>query len=483
MGPVARAEAMFEAGLTVSSAQQQPSSQPAAPSLFGTVNASQPTTTQTTSSLFGTAGSNNTNQQNTNTSSLFGGANNNTQTTQPALGGSLFGGTSNTTSTTGGGGGLFGSASNTQSTQPATGGGGLFGGASTSNKQTSSLFGGQNQNQGGTSTSLFAKPATTQPAQTSSLFSTNPNAGSSLFNNSTNQSNQNAPSLLGATQAAKQPSAFGRLSMGQGAAAASGQAASQVTHDNLRPTTRFEDCADAVRQELEQIDKMIQTQEGFCKQIEAIMPKHEEDINTLLPDINFVKDKADDVEQSLASDAQGVDARRQHAEKDRKDLDRLSRIVTNLGLPQSYQYPNLSISGLGGMYNSQQRPRQQQTAPEGEDPANYDTDLINNYFLPMTAELQRTLDSYANNLAEIEQHMRVVESSTVTQAQQLAQRRAGISGGLQPNGDETVRELASTLRGFEESILGVAGIVGECREGINELVLGRLGRHPGARVY
>jgi nucleoporin p58/p45 len=271
--------------------------------------------------------------------------------------------------------------------------------------------------------------------------------------------------------------------MGQGGASNSNTAASQVTTDNLRPTTRFEDCSDSVKQELEAIDKMIQQQEQFCKQIEAFMPKHEEDINSIIPDIDFIKDKADDVEQSLAADAHGVDAQRKNAEKDRKDFERLQRVVTNLALPQSYQYPNLGMSGFNSMYASQQRPQQPNNAPEGEDGSTYDTDLIGNYFLPLAAELQQTMDAYAGNLAEIESHMRVIEHSTVTQAQHLAQRRAGISSGQQTGGEDTVRDLAATLRGFEESILSVAGVVGECRDGVNELVLGRLGRGTAVAGY
>jgi nucleoporin p58/p45 len=94
------------------------------------------------------------------------------------------------------------------------------------------------------------------------------------------------------------------------------------------------------------------------------------------------------------------------------------------------------------------------------------------------------MSAYTSNLVEIEAHMRVIESSALAQAQQLAQRKSGAEqqggtgddgeGGFGSGGvDATVRELADTLRGFEASILGVAGAVGECREGVNELVLGR----------
>lgn len=249
--------------------------------------------------------------------------------------------------------------------------------------------------------------------------------------------------------------------------------ATKIDLDNLRPTTRFEDCVDQVKQEMEAIDKMIQEQEKYAKEIEAFLPKHGEDVNSIAPDVTFITDKAEDVEQALSSDAQGVDAQRKNAERDRKDVERCQRIVTNLSLPQGYQYSGMN-STYGSMYG-QQRPQQPQNSTNNrEDSNNYDTDLIGNYFVPLAGDLQKTMDAYASNLSEIESHMRVIESSAVHQAQQLAQRKAGV-GGQQNGGDATVRELADTLRGFEESILGVASVVGECRDGVNELVLGRVG--------
>lgn len=327
-------------------------------------------------------------------------------------------------------------------------------------------------------TNMFARPNNQQPANNTSLF-----GGSTTQNNNQSQSQPQqpqAPSLLGATQhnqmAQSSSTAFGRLSMGQQSTNNTTNAtvgAAKIDLDNLRPTTRFEDCVDQVKQEMEAIDKMIQEQEKYAKEIEAFLPKHGEDVNSIAPDVTFITDKAEDVEQALANDAQGVDAQRKNAERDRKDVERCQRIVTNLSLPQGYQYSGMN-STYGSMYG-QQRPQQPQNSTNNrEDSNNYDTDLIGNYFVPLAGDLQKTMDAYASNLSEIESHMRVIESSAVHQAQQLAQRKAGV-GGQQSGGDATVRELADTLRGFEESILGVASVVGECRDGVNELVLGRVG--------
>jgi nucleoporin p58/p45 len=351
------------------------------------------------------------------------------------------------------------------STQPPAGN--LFGNNAAS---SNSLFGGAAGGLGSTATN-----------SSNNMFNRNPPApvagsASSVFGN-TMRSTPNTTgalggSLLGAAQHSQmnQSTPFGRLSMGQNAATASNTVgAAKIDLDNLRPTTRFEDCVDQVKQEMEAIDKMIQEQEKLARDIEAFLPVHGEDVNSIAPDVTFITDKADDVEQALAADAQGVEAQRRNTEKDHKDVERCQRIITNLALPQGYQYSGMN-SAYGSMYG-QQRP--QQPPANREEASNYDTDLIGNYFVPMAVELQKTMDSYASNLSEIESHMRVIESSAVAQAQQLAQRKAGVGGHT--NGDATVRELADTLRGFEESILGVAGVVGECRDGVNDLVLGRVG--------
>lgn len=425
--------------------QQQPSG-----GLFGSTNTQQQSQPQQSGGLFGNL---NTQQQNqsSNTGSLFGG-NNAPQPNQPS-----------------GLGGLFGGGAATQ--QQPQNSGGLFGGANPQPKP--SVFAGAGSGLGnsstlGTGSNMFAKPA--QPASAGNLFASTANAG------------QSQPSLLGATQHSRlnQSAPFGRLSMGQNAAPANTVGAVKIDLENMRPTTRFDDCVDDVKQQLEQIDKWIQDQERNCKLIEAFCPKHGEDVNSIAPDVEYVRSKADDADQALISDAQGVDAQRRNTDKDTKDLERCQRIVTNLNLPQAYQYSgSMSLGGmgaLGSMYGSQQRPQQTATVPDGEDPSNYDMDLIGNYFAPMAGELQKTVDDYAKTLTEIESHMRVMESSAMAQAQQLAQQRSGMGGaGSQQSSEENVRELADTLRGFEQSILGVAGVVGECREGVNELVLGRLG--------
>lgn len=271
---------------------------------------------------------------------------------------------------------------------------------------------------------------------------------------------------------------MGQQTVTAGAQQPAVQGAVKINYEEMRPTTRYADCVDEIQKQLEAIDAMIQAQERFCREIEAFIPAHAQNVASLAPDVEIVKEKADAAEGSLAMDAGGLEAQRKVLEKDRKDFKRCERVVMNLAQPVQYRY----TGSFGGAV-------QQTIYPGGADEeVAKDMDLIGNFFSPLATDLKKTLDTYAANLTEIEGHMRVIEHSTVAQAQQLAAKRAGVGGGLggttgggQASGEETVRELADTLRGFEASILGAAGLVGQCREGVNELVLGKLGGGVGRR--
>ncbi|KAK3670160.1 hypothetical protein LTR78_009916 [Recurvomyces mirabilis] len=474
----------------------------------------------TGANLFGQQPQNNNNPP-SQAGSLFGGPA--ASQGQGQAGGSLFGGS------TGGGGGLFGNTTNTNASQPQPqqagglfgnstaqqqpAGGSLFGNTTqqpqqqqqsaglfsnmppnqTSNNTTGGgLFGSLNQQPtqqpqqnttslfGTSGTSLFGNAPANNQQVTGNMFhpSQNPTSqrppGNSLFGMSAVNPNQLNASLLGASQfrASQNPSQLpGRLSMGQAPPTAQQQAATigavKVHMNDLRGITRFADCVDEVQNQFETMDTMIKNQEKFCREIQALLGKHEQDVESIAPSVAVVREKARDVEMALETDAQIVDGNRKILESDRKDFGRAQRVAENLLLPPSYQVPN-AVAGYG-------------TGARSGNTDDYDTDLIGNYFLPLTTSLQTQLEQYTNNLTEIENHMRVIESSAVQQAQHLAAKRAGIAAGGNGgrggggSGEETVRDLAETLRGFEASILGVAGVVGECREGVDGLVLGRLG--------
>ena len=439
-------------------------------SLFGgSTQTSQP---QAGGSLF--AGQQNQQQQNTN--SLFGG-NTQTQGPQNAATTSLFGGNTqqqNTQNTAAGG--LFGGSAMNRST-------GLFGSstAAPANTGNTSLFGGQqNQQQQGT-TSLFGGQQNQNQGAGASMFGTSQNQQQpqqqAMFGLNATQPTQ--PSLLGASQYRSnqyQPFA-GRLTLGQqssgatgtgaGGAGAStaGQTAVPINFDNLRPTTRFNDCIPQIQADLEKMDSMIAAQEKFCREIEAFIPMHGDNVRSLKPDVALITEKVENAESTLSTDAQQVELEKAVLAKDGKDGERIRRVIDNLRQPREFQY-----SGLSSLH-------QTRNLPDGAERAVvHDMDLIGQYFVPLTSTLQNTVNAYSGNLAEIEQHLRVIESSAVAQAQQLAAKRGGVRTESGQNGEETVRELAETLRGFEASILGAASQVGQCREGLNELVLGKLAK-------
>jgi nucleoporin p58/p45 len=213
---------------------------------------------------------------------------------------------------------------------------------------------------------------------------------------------------------------------------------------------------------------LISEQEEYCKQIEAFFPNHGNQLQTLGPDVDLITEKLEEVDRSLAVDAQGVQQDKNIAEKDEIDIARCIRIIDNLHMPAQYVYRPAANSG------------RQPQAPVWDE--TYDVDLIGNYFDPLIQDMTRLLATYSGNMAEIEAHMGTMEQSAVAQAQQLGAQRSGLGGQRDVSGD-SVRQLADTLRGFEASILAAAGKVGGCRETVNELVLGRLGRSQNARRW
>ena len=279
-------------------------------------------------------------------------------------------------------------------------------------------------------------------------------------------------SLLGASrynQSQYQPFVTGRLTMGQGQGGApqpTAKPATKLDWSNVRNTTRFNDLTDEAKRDIEQIDALIAKQEEYCKKIEAFLPNHQDSLQTLGPDVRIITEKLEEVDRSLAVDAQGVQQDKNITEKDEIDIDRCIRIVDNLRMPAQYIYHPAANSG------------RQPQAPAWDE--TYDVDLVGNFFQPLTQDMARLLEIYSGNLTEIENHMGTIEQSAVAQAHQLNAQRSGLGGQRDVSAD-SVRQLADTLRGFEASILAAAGRVGECREGVNELVLGKLGASQSAR--
>jgi nucleoporin p58/p45 len=251
----------------------------------------------------------------------------------------------------------------------------------------------------------------------------------------------------------------GSLTMGQGNPQTNNtQPGVKIDMSNLRPTTRFSDLHDDLKKQIESIDAFIRQQESFATQCEGMIGRHATDVESIKPDVDLIQNKIETVELALENDGAAIENAKELVQRDAGDLIRVARMAENLQLPQQYHYGRSS--------------RPSTTDDE------YDIDLVG-YFGKQAEVMQQTLDTYTSHLAEIEAHLRVVEGSTVQQAHQIAAQR---SGGRAGNSADNVRELAETLRGFESGILGAAGLVGSCREGVNELILGKIGNDPRESV-
>jgi len=247
--------------------------------------------------------------------------------------------------------------------------------------------------------------------------------------------------------------------MGQGNAPQNTVPGTKIDLSNLRPTTRFSDLHDDLKKQIEAIDAFIRQQESYSSQCEAVLPRRSTDIDSIKPDVDLIAGKLETVELALENDSRTIESAKALVKRDAADLMRCARVTENLTLPSQYHY--------GPSVTAAARTRAP-TANSDDD--SYDVDLVG-YFMRQADAMQSTLNTYTSHITEIENHLRVIEVSTVQQAQQLAAQRSGSRAG---NGQDTVRELAETLQGFEHGILGAAGLVGSCREGVNELILGKI---------
>ncbi|TKX22020.1 nucleoporin FG repeat-containing protein [Elsinoe australis] len=439
------------------SQQQQNTSQPAqtgglfgassnAPKpggLFGSSNTG--TTGPTGGGLFGSS----TQQQSQPQQSggLFGGAlgqnqtQNQNQSQQPGqTGSSLFGGLgqNNAQSQPAQGGGLFGGLGQSQQAKPS----GLFPslGQSTQQpqQQQTSLFGGMNQSQ-------------QQQNKPTGLF---PSLGQSTQQQPQQQQQQSQPSLLSASlfNAPLPAPLAGSLTMGQPTSVPSTtQPGVKIDVSQVRPTTRFSDLHDDLKKQIEALDSFIKTQESYAAQCEALLPSHGQNVESLEPDVKLIESKIETVELGLENDGRDIGAAKESLKGDVKDLFRCVRVIENLSLPQRFHYgPSLgsvrgSSSAAGGLDEE------------------YDVDLMG-FFGREVDGMEKVAEGFWAAIGEVEQHLGVVERSAVLAGREKEGR-----------GEDTVRELAETLRGFEGGILDAAGKVGGVREGVGELVLGRAG--------
>ncbi|KAF8853714.1 hypothetical protein BDZ45DRAFT_694024 [Acephala macrosclerotiorum] len=451
--------------------------------LFGSTTATQPqsgglfgSTTASTQAggLFGSTAATTQPQS----GGLFGSA-------RPAQSGGLFGSTAASTQPQTGGlfgssqpaqsGGLFGNA-NINTSQPAqTGGlfgssqpqqtGGLFGSSTTTSQpqQTGGLFPGlagqSNQPTGGGG--LFGSSNTTQPAQGGLFSNMNQNQNKpNPFGNSTQPSgqlNQNTgQGLFGSTLG-------GGLSLGQSTNQQQQQTVPGVRIDpaNIRGTTRFNDLHDELQKEIQKFDDIIQAQIQLKTQCDAIMTAHDSQLAQVPNDVEFCRRKLIGVENAADSDVQAISLAQRLIKTDAENAKLSFKAIDNLKLPPQYHNNNMWTKPTTGS---------SQTQADGDAEAQ---DIVS-FFSSTADEIASTLSSYQKHMIEIEQHLRNVEASSVSQQSEILARKNGVGIGQ----DDPMEQLTGALMEFESSLLGVAGRVGGAREGLQSLQLGRFTGTP-----
>jgi nucleoporin p58/p45 len=463
--PAATGGGLFGSGTATSQA-------PVTPSAFGgALAATQP---QKSASLFGTSTSAAT--QSSATPSLFGGSTAVASTPAQSTTGGLFGGLK---------------PSQPQQQQQATGAfgstlgqpaktGGLFGLTTPQPQQqqvqqqsTGGLFGAtqpaQTQQTGG----LFGQQPQQQQAQqqgTGGLFGSRTLGGTSAFGQSAPAQGFGLvlPEIKGSKREQKLTSYTLRQSQPQSSILGPGLSGSQFQNSqtvpgvridisNIKGTTRFNDLHEDIQAKIARIDQVIETCIAQKNELDAFMPAHGEQVTAIAPDVRFISRKEGGVTGALNGDAQAVKALQDLVKVD-ADHARLSfKAVDNLKLPAQYH--------TAGLWST--RGHAQGAAPTGSDSETESSDLIG-FFSTTADEMRQTMDTFDQNLSDIETHLRGLEASLREQMGRLvaSSRTNGHSGP-----DDRVAELAGVLTEFEGSILQVAGQVGGAREKMTELQL------------
>jgi nucleoporin p58/p45 len=370
-------------------------------------------------------------------------------------------------------GGLFGSTS--QSTQ----GGGLFGAASSQPAPSGGLFG-----------------ATSQPPQGGGLFggaSSKPNQG--LFSGS--QAAQGTSFLGGSRQGGAVPPA-GTLNLGQQSTLGTSSSSARIDLEHLRPTTKFDQLTEDLQREIVNLDTAILNEINRCNEVSNLLPTIEATGSNISNDVAYVTQKLEEVETGLENDAEEIQSLKENTvKKDANEAKVCFREVDRLKMPTQYQAsvtgPAASVSGvygghgLSGWWNHPQTLQRtirggtgtggsrslQLPGDEDEDalagaPAN-----VVDLFDRRTEEMRKSLTENKSLLTEIEEFVISVENK-IAAKQQEVMGREGRAQGIQGEEDQ-VGLLRYVFGEFERSLYEVADKVGGARDGVQELVLGRVG--------
>ncbi|CAG8397090.1 unnamed protein product [Penicillium salamii] len=411
------------------------------------------------------------------TGGIFGNA-----VSAPKPAGSLFGapaaGATQTPST---GSNMFGA---TQTSAPS--GGSLFpsAGSATTQASTSNLFGGTTTGAGtsttqGTTGGLFSGGATqTQPQSAFSLGGStlgSSTTGTGLFG--ANQNTQQQPakptlSLFGQpnTQGTQQP-------FQQSTATNTVIPGVKVDVSNLLPTTKYESCADEIRNQIEAIDNHILNQMKMCHEVGDLLPTIEKQGASIPNDVDYVQGKLETMQHALENDASDIDGLRSLVTRDAAEAEVAFRAIDTLKLPLQYQ------SNGGGWWSVQDqnipersmRSSRKNTLalPDGVEGDASATSVngvpvnLIDYFSHRSKEMKGVLGKYTGNLKEIEDHLHGVEATLNRQISDFVSSKSRDGAGAAPKSN--VNELAAVLADVEAGIMGVATRLSTVSEQVQDI--------------
>ncbi|KAF1993211.1 hypothetical protein P154DRAFT_527927 [Amniculicola lignicola CBS 123094] len=394
------------------------------------------------------------------TGGLFGGAQ--AAASQPPQSAGLFGALGKP-ATTPGTGNLFGASAQTSQPQQQTAAvfGGALGGNQQSNigqtSQSGGLFGGnlgQSQQQmQRPALSLFNTGTQQQPQQQQqqqqqqnppSLFGASnaqpqaQNPQPSLFGSTQQtQQPQQQNTLFGGMQSTRQPLTLGGHTItGPGLPPASTSGLNVTDISSVKGTTRYSDLDRSIQQQIQAIDDGIQGHISNAARVREVLPGQDASVATIAPDVAYVEQFLSTVELGILNDSANIEHLKALVKKDIDDAGLSIRAVENLKLPNQFHYNRSNLN------TSTSKPS---SIPAGESTADptKPVDLVS-YFSARADELNRTHDTYNQQIREIEAHLRTMEAGTLEKAQQLTGSRSASK--------DQKRELVEALRAIEGAI-------------------------------
>lgn len=257
------------------------------------------------------------------------------------------------------------------------------------------------------------------------------------------------------------------MSFGLGSSNANVQqapAAQGGAYTDIKGTTRFNDLKDDAKQQIIQIDDIIQGRINNAHKTRASLPQHIEHVSTLAPDVAYIENFLATIELGLDNDSASIASLKALVKKDAADAYLSFRAIENQKLPPQFRYGNTAPHHLSTS-TSKAAAAAASSSLDDDDPTK-PVDLVG-YFDRRTDDLGRTLDLYQRQIREIEAHLRTMEAGTVEKAQQLS--------GSRSRPQDQRKELVAALQAIEGAILDSAKKVGKVRDAVTQQTLGSVG--------